>query len=237
MEHKEELIEKVERYLSGKLSREEVKEDQGPELSSEELDEAIDLYNTTKDLIELSGMREDLKSIHEEYIAETEKPVKQNSFRLWASVAMAAALLAIAVFSGIFEQGEVKFEDYFEPYPDIVSMRGTTGDLNEALRLYSLEQYTEALAEFNKIQVDSINDTILFYQAVSALAIAKFDLAVDKLNTLRGYENNTFWQQTKWYLALALWQKGEIDEAKTILGKIGRGESDFPRAQNLLESL
>lgn len=72
MELKEELIEKVERYLSGELTRKEVKEENDKTLSDEELDEVIDLYNTSENLIELAGMREDLKSIHQEYIAETQ---------------------------------------------------------------------------------------------------------------------------------------------------------------------
>ena len=116
MEHKEELIDKVERYLSGKLSREEVKEEIDQEISDEELDEAIDLYNASKDLIELSGLKEDLKSIHEEYIAETEaekadESSGRNPIWLWATVAMAATVLAVAVFSGVFKQSSPEFND------------------------------------------------------------------------------------------------------------------------------
>ena len=237
MEHKEELIEKVERYLSGKLSREEVKEGLDQDLSSEELDEFIDAFKTSKQLIELSGLREDLKSIQEEYFAENEKPPKRNSIWLWATIAMAAALMAIVIFSGILKPGPPVFEDYFTPYDNIVSIRGDEGDLNKAMSLYSMEKYKEALAEFAKIKADTISQTLLFYEAISALAISELDLAVENLNTLSNTNNNIYWQQTKWYLALALWQKGEIDESKEKLLTIQEDEKQYALAKELIKSL
>lgn len=243
MEHKEELIDKVERYLSGKLSREEVKEDLDQELSDKELDEAIDLYNASKDLIELSGLREDLKSIHEEYIAETEaevepeEPAGKRPIWLWATAAMAATVLAVAVFSGLLKNNTPEFDDYFEAYPDIVSMRGDQASVDEAMRLYNMKKYGEALAEFDKIQVDTLNDTILFYQAVSALATAELNVALKNFKTLQNYKDNTFWVQTKWYLALTLWQAGKLEEAKALLETVEEGEKDYEKAQDLYGKL
>lgn len=241
MELREELIEKVERYLSGELTRKEVKEENGTTLSNEELDEAIDLFNASESLIELSGLREDLKSIHQEYIAETEgeiaKPESKSTIRMWWTVAVAAALIFLAVFSGIFQNNSPQFKDYFSAYPDILSFRGSETQMSNAMRYYSLQNYEAALEEFDKLIADSVNQEALFYQAISALAIEKLELAESNLEKLAKTTNNTFWQQTKWYLALTYWQIGDLEKAREQLAQIKPGHKEYKKAQVLLEDI
>ncbi|MCE7991962.1 MAG: hypothetical protein HEP71_08280 [Roseivirga sp.] len=244
MELKEELIEKVERYLSGELTRKEVKEENDTTPSDDELDEAIDLFNASKNLIELSGLREDLKSIHEEYIAETETEEDEvetkgkNSVWMWWTAAVAAAAILIAVFSGVFQNESPRFEDYFEAYPDLLSMRGNEGNMGNAMRYYSLQDYEAAIKEFDKLITDSLNHEVLFYQAIAALAVEQYKMAQSNLEKLKESKNNTYWQQTKWYLGLAYWQSGQIEKAKEILSSIEPGEDRYyGKARDLLNGL
>ena len=245
MELREELIEKVERYLSGKLSREEVKEDNVSDLSNEEIDEAVDLFETSRDLIELNGLREDLQSIHEDYIAENTTATKEvskkkgNSLRVWALLAIAATLVVISVFSGIFKSGGPQFDEYFEAYPNLISMRGDEISIAEAMRLYSSKDYEAALVEFSGIALDSMNEDLLFYQAISSMAVAKFELAVGNLRKLAALakNQNQYWQQTNWYLGLALWQTGKVDEARSLLAGIKEGQYNYESALQLIDGL
>lgn len=243
MELKEELIEKVERYLSGELTRKEVKEENDTTPSDDELDEAIDLFNTSKNLIELSGLKEDLKSIHEEYIADTEaeeagvETKGKNTVWMWWTAAVAAAAILIAVFSGVLQDQSPRFEDYFVPYPDLLSMRGNEGDMGSAMRYYTLQNYEEAIEEFNKLVSDSINHEVLFYQAIAALAIERYQLAENNLEKLLESEDNQYWQQTKWFLALSYWQNGQVEEAKDLLSKIEMQEDRYSQARDLLKDL
>lgn len=241
MELKEELIEKVERYLSGELTRKEVKEENDTAPSDEELDEAIDLYNTSKNLIELSGLKEDLKSIHEEYIAEAEsespEPKSKNTTWIWWTAAVAAMALLIAVFSGVLDDKSPQFEDYFKPYPDLLSMRGDEGSMSQAMRYYTLQDYDGAIKEFNKLMSDSVTHEVLFYQAIAALAIQRYELAETNLEKLLQASDNQYWQQTKWYLGLIYWQSGQVEEAKEILSKIEPREDLYEDARELLMGL
>lgn len=241
MELKEELIEKVERYLSGELTRKEVKEENNKTPSDVELDEAIELFNTSKNLIELSGLKEDLKSIHEEYIAETESEEQeeegQKTAWMWWTAAVAAIALLIAVFSGVLNDKSPEFEDYFKPYPDLLSMRGNEGSMSAAMRFYTLRDYEAAIKEFNKLVADSISHEVLFYQAIAALAIERYPLAETNFEKLLTADDNQYWQQTKWFLGLTYWQSGKIEEARELLAKIGVDEDQYEAAQELLEEL
>ncbi|GAB5523916.1 MAG: hypothetical protein Roseis2KO_17880 [Roseivirga sp.] len=241
MELKEELIEKVERYLSGELTRKEVKEENDIPPSDEELDEAIDLYNTSKNLIELSGLKEDLKSIHEEYIAEAEsespEAKSKSTVWMWWTAAVAAMALLIAVFSGVLDDKSPQFEDYFKPYPDLLSMRGNEGNMDVAMRYYTLQDYEAAIREFNKLMSDSVNHEVLFYQGIAALAIKRYELAETNLERLLKAPDNQYWQQTKWYLGLIYWQSGQLEEAREILSRIEPGEDLYENARELLTGL
>lgn len=234
MELKEELIEKVERYLSGELTRKEVKEENDKTLSDEELDEVIDLYNTSENLIELAGLREDLKSIHKEYIAETQG--KKTTW-IWWTAAVAAVLTFLLIFTGVLQDKSPEFNDFFTPYPDLISMRGGEYGLKEAMKYYSQQDYQAALKEFSNINPDSINQEVLFYQSIAALAVDQYQLAVTNLEKLSALDSNIYWQQTKWYLGLAYWQTGEIEKAKEIFAKIESGESQYDAARELLKEL
>ena len=239
MEQKEELIEQVEHYLAGELTRKEVKEG-NTVLSDDELDEAIDLFKTSESLIELSGLKEDLQSIHEEYIAESEsektEPKSKRVFPVWWMVAVAAAVTLIAVVSGVFDNSNPEFDDYFETYPDIYTFRGEETALSDAMRAYTLEKYEDAIVRFDELLQDTVNLDVLFYQAVAAMAIGKFELAQSNLEQLSRAEKNTFFQQTQWYLALTYWQNGEIEKATEQFMRITPANREYENAQELLEN-
>lgn len=235
MELREDLIEKVEDYLSGKLSKAEVIEQSGGSLSNDEFDEVVGLFEVSQSLVELEGLKEDLASIHQEFVAEKKTPVRP--IKLWWSMAAAALIVAIAFFSGLFNNSTPEIEDYFVAYHNVISMRGGEASIDEAMRLYSLKNYQEAFSKFSDIQTDTLNDNVLFYQAISAMAIAKPKIAIENLLKLKNHDNNFFWQQTKWYLALAYWQNDQIDKAKAEFQTIKPGQFGYDKSRELIEDL
>lgn len=245
MEQKEELIDKVERYLSGELSRKEVREELDQDLSDEDLDETIDLFKASKDLIELSGLKEDLASIHEEYIAEGQVPPKRNNRWIWTTLAMAAAVLLLAVFSGVFETKPPQFEDYFKPYDDVVTIRGGEGSnakdtlaryFETGMNLYSMGDFEKAIAAFDKLPADYGDASLKFYKGIAHMGVSQFDRAIESFEGLR-VEENPYWLQTHWYLSLAYWQNGELEKAKNYWQSLDKRSKRYDEAQELLNAL
>lgn len=128
----------------------------------------------------------------------------------------------LLIFTDVLQDESPEFNDFFAPYPDLMSVREGEYGLNEAMKYYSQQDFQAALNEFNAIGPDSVNHKVLFYQSMAALAVDRYQLVMTNLEKLSAIDGNIYWQQTKWDLGLAYWQTGKIEKAKDVFVKLNR---------------
>jgi TolA-binding protein len=93
--------------------------------------------------------------------------------------------------------------------------------LKKGLEYFAKGKYNKALVEFNlllDLNPDDINS--LFYSAVSYCQTGKCELAAKNLSLVLKNENNVFYPEAKWNLALVDLRSGDKTKAKEMLNEI-----------------
>lgn len=139
------------------------------------------------------------------------------------------------------ENSEQLFLEYFEPYPNIInpttrsSELDSTVSLHVALRDYELGDYELVIEKLSQLGADDqYRDEILFYKAMSLMAMNNSRDAVHNLRTMS--LQSPLENQRKWYLALAYLHLEELEEAVEVLNEIIESQSYYLiYAQELLD--
>lgn len=124
-------------------------------------------------------------------------------------------LIAVAVslylyFSGASQNYQRLYAQNFDPYMDVITERSNASSTFDTL-------FNAILAEhYNKGDYDGANplfenlykpgntgDTLLFYYGVSSLASSNYEKAIHLFNELSFFKESIFYEQSRWYLALA----------------------------------
>lgn len=105
------------------------------------------------------------------------------------------------------------------PFENIISLSpNDASDLAQAMRLYDVKNYQEALPLLEKHQKRMISDNFSrLYLSICYLMTEQTDKAIEHLQTLIGSNDLELLSAAKWYLALAYLQKGQVEEAKPLL--------------------
>lgn len=219
----------LERYLEGEV--EQLLDENGVALTEQEVAQAIEEYQDL--VIQLEGAA--LKAqLQERHAVKTEK--KGKITRLYWLAAAAAVLLSIT-FAYLWKQKSApQFEDYFTHFKQLETNRGTTSsDFATALESYSRRSYEEAYTLLSAL--DKPPKEAFFFQGVSALATERTQQAIDAFLKAGIDPTNRYYQQTRWYLALAYWKAGDLDKAKRYWSSIPEDDHNYELAQELLMSL
>ena len=104
---------------------------------------------------------------------------------------------------------------------DIVQTIAADRVLKKGLECFARGKYSKAIAEFNLL-LDANSDDVnsLFYSAVSYYQIRKYNLAAKNLESLLENDNNVFYPEAKWNLALVNIEMGNKSIAKQLLQDI-----------------
>lgn len=230
-------IQIIEEFLTGNISREEaIKE--GDFSSGATFDHAVEDYHEGLEGIRDMGLENELKKIHQKLYSS--KP-KQFFTKRW--IVAAASIILLGVFGFLFLDGlteaEADFDSYFQPYPNYDLMRDKdTNALDKALGMYVQEKFDSAQLSFLSIKMDTLNYDYSFYLGITYLANREFPKASEILkSTLSEDHENPYYQQTRWYLALAYWQNNQTDQAISELELIRKDQFKYDEAQELLEQL
>jgi tetratricopeptide (TPR) repeat protein len=224
----------LEAYLAGEIKAHDVLDTKGQSVGKEQLERALQEYQDVRIHLEGAALKERLAKS-----PLPEVPAIRLQRRTW----WAAAAVLIIVISGLLWQGvntPPAFEDYFEHFDQLVTFRGSDNEgegLAEAMEKYARKKYEEAYQEFSKITSVKLNGEYLFYWGVSALGSSHFHEAVEAFESIGTETDNKYYQQTRWYLALAYWQTGEFELAVSLLKSIKEGEYKYPEAVKLIEEL
>lgn len=108
-----------------------------------------------------------------------------------------------------------------------------------AIRLFSKQKYKEALAALNELLNEyPTNDTTLFYTSMCNYHLNRFNETIGSISVLAKNKQSEFYNQAKWYYALALIGAERKEDAVTVLEQILLEDSPFKHeAKNKLQKL
>lgn len=102
-----------------------------------------------------------------------------------------------------------------------------------AIRLFSKEKYKEALVIFDEIRRDYFyGDTIDFYSSLCSYNLNRFKETIDRIKPLAKNPNGLFYDEARWYYALALIGDNRREEAISVLEQMVKENSPFKRKAN-----
>jgi tetratricopeptide (TPR) repeat protein len=136
------------------------------------------------------------------------KPKTEQAIRRPLAKIAALVLLLIAGAGAIIllqkPSPDKLFSDYFEAYPNIITVKSNaTNTLSTALLYYELKDYDSAIILLEKYLNENDADPAAgFYAGVASLANGQADEAIVRLKQVIE-EKNKFSHPAKWYLALA----------------------------------
>lgn len=222
----------IESLLEGNIDRDETMR-LGGYASEKDLDEAISLYKEGLEDIYDLGLSNNLKEIHQKLY-----PTKERRLSPQRVVLVAASVILFSVFGFLIfkEANQPVFDDYFELFPNYeLSRSKAAGELNKALTLYSQEKFDSAQTVFSSIQMDTLNYDYSFYFGITCLVNGEFPKAITVLKPVdTGKDQNPYYQQTRWYLALAYWQSGQVEKAIRVLESIKAEQYKYEEARELI---
>jgi len=208
--------------------------------SEEHFKEALEKHEVAQEIIFELGVKQEIELVQRAF-------EKKNKAVLPVRYMVAAAIVVIiAVCAVLFAPSKNPlFEDYFTPYPSNYAFRSTqeegqsevTSNLEQALRYYSEEDFESAVLYFRKVQSDSMNVGELFFFANTLLAVNEFEQAEAKLQSIVDNQENPFWQQTRWYLAITYLKLERMEETQAMLGLISLGEYRYEEAQKIINKI
>jgi len=231
----EEQFERIDQYLFDQLDQEELNAFQSKMSHDDGLKQQVERRRMILKGIQGLGIKEQILQIHEE-----EQQQKTGKNLILISGIAASLLVLVVTWIIYFNDGseEQLFADNFQPYPDVVSVRGETSTtFTKGMKYYSSGKYELAIKNLN-IEASSDNHFVegAFYSGISLLALNKGNEAIGKFEKVIDRKTR-FLPQLRWYLGLSYLLNSEIEKAKDIFIQIESGDYKFEDAQDLLKKL
>jgi tetratricopeptide (TPR) repeat protein len=173
---------------------------------------------------------------HWEPIESEKKSTKIIRWPLLVSVA-ALAIVGFVLVNFMTNQPSAAelFASNFEPYDNVITVRGEVSTLDKGLELYDQKKYKEAIEQFKVTTTDA---RAQFYLAESYLAVNDFKAAISGYETiLTNAELSVFHEIATYHLALAYLGNEDVEGCEKILNSIQSESSYFTAAQDLLSDL
>lgn len=237
MEFKAEHMELFDAYLQKKLSAEERlnfenRLSSDPGFAAEF--EAFQLFEQDITDAEVTAFKDQLKQWDK---SQEEKIVKKGRVITMKMIGLAASVAVILIVSILYFTSTPNHQELvaanFEPYDNILTVRGEKEDLDEGLIQYELGEYKTAISIF-KAYPNNINAQ--FYLGEAELALNNYKNAIhvfdDVLKT-----DGIFNEIATYHLALAYIGNDEISQAKETLSNIKIDSDYYSIAQDLLAEL
>lgn len=172
--------------------------------------------------IEEHNLRKSLNAYHSEII---EKPERK-----WVTpglIALAASLLLLIGVSSwaIFFTGnsaQKVFSENFRPDPGLPTTMGTVSqyEFYYGMVSYKRKEYIEAISRWEPLYAaNPKNDTLVYFLGVANLANGNARQAESYLKLANEKTESAFFEDIRYYLALAYLKENKIAEAKEVLSK------------------
>lgn len=133
-----------------------------------------------------------------------------------------AAILRLTLFA--VTKPDKLFDQYYTPYHSDLVMRSTQTKetaLGNAMLDYSRGDYATALQSLNElISENQGNPFVWFYKGLTCLALDQASEAIRSFRAIAPEWNHPLLEHRNWYLALALLQNNNTEEAVVVFNEI-----------------
>ena len=245
MKDEENDIDLIEAYLRGTLNEQELAAFQ----KRREDDPAFD-----REVIDYSQIINQIRSTHEQDFMnklrhwdseiENRQEAKVIPFRRIFLIAASALLLAIAglyVFRNSQSDHEQLFQEYFQPYENVISERSGKNDSEQkGMDLYDQKKYEEAIVQLKLAATeDSNNASLACYLGIAYLAAGHVQEAKTTFDAIVKNDHSLFKEVAEWNLAMIYLKLDDEASLKKALGVIieQRDHQYYAQAKDLLQSL
>ncbi len=237
----------IERYLEGELKPEEKTAFENRLRTEATLVEEVALHQHLRKGIQSDGRTRmlDMLAGADRKMPAYHPPAQVIPFgeatrRRFYQIAAAVILLLIPLYLVLdYNRKPSKlFTAYFTPYQSVTVASGDP--LAQAMQEYQQQNYAQALPILEKmLSQDGNQDTTLFYQGNSSLALGKTDEAIASFARITASPGNPFYHEAQWYLALAYLKEKQTSAARNQLQAITADNSHpyYNRAAELLQKL
>ena len=232
-------FDRIEDFLDGDLSQEQLKEFEQNLLDDSDLQMELDLHQEIDEAI----METDIMDLRSklEAIETPTNPSKKRKLKFLTKWNIAAASLALLIGLGslmyIFNDkssysNDQIFSNYYKPYNVVVNTRSADATVDNilmsAVNSYESKDYRTALTLFKQIlDKDSTNITSNFYSGISNIEINEYSKANKNFTRVIKHKNNLFIEQSEWYLGFCYLMTNEKDKALKQFHVIAQGNSFY----------
>lgn len=208
-------MEEIELFLENKLKGDDLKEFEKHLKDDKNLAQQLSNYHlAVKEISKIckDELKSKLKYIHNDLILDQDKQKQRRTAYLRiAAVFLGLIILAVPIlyYKNLKQaNNDQLFTEYFSPYTNVVSNRGSEIDENNilnasAMYYYDKKEYGKALLNFEELlERTNLETSALFYYGISCLGAGEDNKAIEVLNKLSKSEDNVYYEQVIWYLAL-----------------------------------
>lgn len=234
-------IEKIEAFINGQMTEEELVSFKLAMEQNEELREQVDLQRDVERVLadrESLELKKQLMDIAKEI---PEEPKMGVSRYLYLSIAATIVLFIAFVFvlrNNTKTESEL-FQEYYTQYPATSTLRGETVEttFEQAMKLYDGGMYLQAIDAFqSEFAKDTANHLILIYLGNCYLKTQKWNNAEKTLQNIPG--DSRYIYDAYWFRALSNLREKQYEPAKDLLQQLITANSIYKKkASELLSEL
>lgn len=155
---------------------------------------------------------------------------KQTNNRTTIYSKYAAVVIPFVAVAGYFLLNTSKsIDNYFVKESGLPNLMSTTeNDWNKLMQFYKSNELEKAYTFSEEIsKVKTNNDTIIYYQAVIAYDLHKFEVATKNFKKIEANKQSIFNSDAEFRLGFSLLKQGNKKEAKQQFKKVANSESPF----------
>lgn len=234
MNFNEENIAIFDAYLRGEMKGNERQEFEQRLANEAYLKQEFEAFKAFEQAIEFAEVKAFKTQLENWDSASESKSTKGKIIPMWIYSAAAIALIGFLAFNFFFSPNSTEslVADYFQPYDNVITIRGEQAEIDKGLHFYDLKDYEQAIGILAK---HPDNQNAQFYLAESHLALSHYQEAAIQYESLLNKDATIFKEIIQLHLALSYIGLEKTDKAKSLLHQIKGDYSE--KAQALLDEL
>ena len=216
IEPNQETQEQIDAYLMGKLDEVALADFETQMRLFPDFRAKVDEQRLLFKSVEVYNLKNSLDEYHKEIEPVPEK--KELNIGWFALAASFLVLISVSTWAilGSGNSPEKVFAENFKPDPGLPTTMGKSSEYNFYYGMvnYKRKEYAEAISRWEPIYgANPENDTLVYFLGVANLANGNARQAKKYLQMANKKTESTFYEDSKYYLALSLLKENKVDEA------------------------